>query len=80
MPTFVVPDSLHRLGRSGTTDTDFGTILALSGAAGPSVLLLRSVGDSIDERVNATLHALSVVEGGPGRSRDGQSRSRAAAR
>jgi predicted nuclease of predicted toxin-antitoxin system len=26
-----------------TTDTDFGTILALSGAAGPSVLLLRGI-------------------------------------
>ena len=27
-----------------TTDTDFGTILALSGAAGPSVMLLRGIG------------------------------------
>jgi predicted nuclease of predicted toxin-antitoxin system len=45
-----------------TTDTDFGTILALSGAPGPSVLLLRGVGDTIDERVDAILHALPVVE------------------
>lgn len=29
-----------------TTDTDFGTILALTGAAGPSVLLLRGIGSS----------------------------------
>lgn len=29
---------------------------------GPCVLLLRGVGHSIDERINATLHALSVVE------------------
>ena len=29
-----------------TTDTDFGTILALTGAAGPSVLLLRGIGDA----------------------------------
>lgn len=34
-----------------TTDTDFGTILALTGAAGPSVLLLRGVGDPTPERV-----------------------------
>ncbi|CAN5916330.1 hypothetical protein BH23ACT10_BH23ACT10_08390 [soil metagenome] len=45
-----------------TTNTDFGTILALSGAAGPSVLLLRGVGDTADERVDAILHALPVVE------------------
>ncbi|TVR29048.1 MAG: hypothetical protein EA388_16005 [Nitriliruptor sp.] len=36
-----------------TTDTDFGTILALTGAAGPNVLLLRGVGDSADERIAA---------------------------
>jgi predicted nuclease of predicted toxin-antitoxin system len=45
-----------------TTDTDFGTILALSGAAGPSVLLLRGIGDSVDERVDATLRILPRIE------------------
>jgi predicted nuclease of predicted toxin-antitoxin system len=45
-----------------TTDTDFGTILALSGAAGPSVMLLRGVGDTVDERVAAILLALTAVE------------------
>lgn len=45
-----------------TTDTDFGTILALTGAAGPSVLLLRGIGDTVDERVDAILAALPVVE------------------
>lgn len=45
-----------------TTDTDFDTILAPSGAAGPSVMLLRVVGDSIDERVDAILHVLSIVK------------------
>jgi predicted nuclease of predicted toxin-antitoxin system len=45
-----------------TTDTDFGTILALSGAAGPSVLLLRGIGDTIDERLRAILAAVHVVE------------------
>ena len=29
-----------------TTDMDFGTLLALTGAAGPNVVLLRGVGDS----------------------------------
>lgn len=45
-----------------TTDTDFGTILALTGAAGPNVLLLRGVGDSVDERVAAILDVLPRVE------------------
>lgn len=45
-----------------TTDTDFGTILALTGAAGPSVLLLRGIGDSVDERVAAILATLPRVE------------------
>ena len=45
-----------------TTDTDFGTILALTGAAGPSVLLLRGVGDSTPERVTALLAVLSRVD------------------
>ena len=45
-----------------TTDTDFGTILALTGAAGPSVLLLRGVGDSTPERVAALLTVLPRVD------------------
>ena len=45
-----------------TTDTDFGTILALTGAAGPNVLLLRSVGDSVPERVTAILNVLPRIE------------------
>lgn len=45
-----------------TTDTDFGTILALSGAGGPNVLLLRGIGDSTDERVAAILNVLPHVE------------------
>lgn len=45
-----------------TTDTDFGTILALSGAAGPSVLLLRGVGDSVDQRVDAITDVLPRIE------------------
>ena len=44
-----------------TTDTDFGTILALTGAATPSVLLLRGIGDSVDERVDALLDVLPRV-------------------
>ena len=43
------------------TDTDFGTILALTGAAAPSVLLLRGIGDSVDERVDALLDVLPRV-------------------
>ena len=45
-----------------TTDTDFGTILALTGAAGPNVLLLRGVGDSATERVGAILDVLPRIE------------------
>lgn len=45
-----------------TTDTDFGTILALSGAAGPNVLLLRGIGDTTDERVAAILDVLPRVD------------------
>jgi predicted nuclease of predicted toxin-antitoxin system len=45
-----------------TTDTDFGTILALTGAAGPSVLLLRGVGDAVHERIAALLTVLPRVE------------------
>ena len=44
-----------------TTDTDFGTILALTGAAAPSVLLLRGIGDSVDERVDTLLDVLPRV-------------------
>ena len=45
-----------------TTDTDFGTILALTGAEGPNVLLLRGIGDSVAERTLAILHVLPRVE------------------
>ncbi len=45
-----------------TTDTDFGTILALTGAAGPSVLLLRGIDDSVDARVDTLLEVLPRVE------------------
>jgi len=45
-----------------TTDTDFGTILALTGASRPSVLLLRGIGDSVDERVDALLDVLLRAE------------------
>lgn len=44
-----------------TTDTDFGTILALTGAAGPSVMLLRGLGDSASERVAVILDVLPRV-------------------
>lgn len=46
-----------------TTDTDFGTILALSGAGSPSVILLRGIGDTVDERLAAVVSAMAVVEG-----------------
>jgi hypothetical protein len=45
-----------------TTDTGFGTILALGGAAGPSDLLLRGIGDSLDDRVDAALRIVPRVE------------------
>jgi len=45
-----------------TTDTDFGTILALTGATRPSVLLLRGIGDSVEQRVDALLDVLPRVE------------------
>lgn len=45
-----------------TTDTDFGTILALTGAARPNVLLLRGIGDSVTERATAILDVLPKVE------------------
>ena len=43
------------------TDTDFGRILALAGSAGPSVLLLRGVGDAVDDRVTALLLVVPQV-------------------
>lgn len=45
-----------------STDTDFGTILALTGASGPNVLLLRGVDDSVQERVAAILRVLPRIE------------------
>ena len=45
-----------------TTDTDFGTSLALTGAAGPSVLLLRGIGDSTPERAAALPAVLPRVD------------------
>lgn len=45
-----------------TTDTDFGTILALTGAAGPSVVLMRGLGDAAHERVAVILHVLPRIE------------------
>ncbi len=45
-----------------TTDTDFGTILALTGAAGPSVVLLRGLGDASHERVAVILKVLPRIE------------------
>lgn len=45
-----------------TTDTDFGTILALTGASGPSVVLLRGLGDSTRERLAVILDVLPRIE------------------
>ena len=45
-----------------TTDTDVGTIRALPGAAGPSVLLLRGIGDAVEEPVDALLEVLPRIE------------------
>ena len=45
-----------------TTDTDFPTLLALSGDAIPSVILLRGVGDSIQGRLAAVLTALPSIQ------------------
>jgi predicted nuclease of predicted toxin-antitoxin system len=44
-----------------TTDTDFPTLLALSGEPIPSVLLLRDIGDSIQGRLAAILSALPSI-------------------
>ncbi|CAN5817040.1 hypothetical protein BH23ACT8_BH23ACT8_19140 [soil metagenome] len=45
-----------------TTDTDFGTLLALSGDARPSVVLLRGIADSLEERHAAIVRALERIE------------------
>jgi predicted nuclease of predicted toxin-antitoxin system len=46
-----------------TTDTDFPTLLALSGDAMPSVILLRGVSNSIQGRLAAILTALPSIQG-----------------
>jgi predicted nuclease of predicted toxin-antitoxin system len=45
-----------------TTDTDFPTLLALSGEPIPSVLLLRGVNDSIQDRLAAIFSALPSIQ------------------
>ncbi|MGE3288886.1 MAG: DUF5615 family PIN-like protein [Pseudonocardia sp.] len=44
-----------------TADTDFGTLLALSGASGPSVILLRRSGRRVPERAQIVLLVLDLV-------------------
>jgi predicted nuclease of predicted toxin-antitoxin system len=44
-----------------TADTDFGTLLALSGASGPSVILLRRSGRRVHERARIVLLVLDLV-------------------
>ena len=44
-----------------TADTDFGTLLALSGAAQPSVILLRRAGRRSTERAQIVLTVLDLV-------------------
>lgn len=45
-----------------TADTDFGTLLALSGAPGPSVALLRRAGRRAADRARALLTVLVLVD------------------
>lgn len=45
-----------------TADTDFGTLLALTGAPGPSVVLLRRPGRRSVERARAILLVLTLVD------------------
>jgi predicted nuclease of predicted toxin-antitoxin system len=45
-----------------TADTDFGTLLALSNASGPSVVLLRRPGRRVTERAEVVLAVLESVE------------------
>lgn len=44
-----------------TADTDFGTLLALSGAPGPSVILLRRPGRRTAERARTVLTVIELV-------------------
>ncbi|MGD9706025.1 MAG: IS1634 family transposase [Pseudonocardia sp.] len=70
------PRSTHRFGRHVcpptaepgaddrvvvTADTDFGTLLALSGASGPSVVLLCRSGRRVPERAQIVLTVLDLV-------------------
>lgn len=45
-----------------TADTDFGTLLALTGAPGPSVILLRRSGRRATERARTVLAVLALVD------------------
>jgi predicted nuclease of predicted toxin-antitoxin system len=45
-----------------TADTDFGTLLALSGTAGPSVVLLRRAGRRAADRAQTLLTVFTLVE------------------
>jgi predicted nuclease of predicted toxin-antitoxin system len=45
-----------------TTDTDFPTLLALSGEPIPSVMLLRGISDSIQGRLAAILGTLPSIQ------------------
>jgi predicted nuclease of predicted toxin-antitoxin system len=45
-----------------TADTDFGTLLALTGAPGPSVILLRRSGRRATDRARTVLAVLALVD------------------